>query len=155
MESIRIISADKAIEELVEIGDDRRELDAERKERLRRFPNSVALEGAFSEYYFASRWCWQNLGACDGECCESDSEYPGCPLVLATERIENIGGRQRKKYSRIDAHVHEGSWTNYWLGKTDYDYGFCEFYFANDADRDRFIAAVPTFTWGENYDWRS
>jgi hypothetical protein len=137
--------------QLAESDEERREIEMERRERKANFPHSVIFEGSFPEYDFANRWCWQNFGPRHGECSESYSEYPACPLVLATGRIENRDGREKKKYGKVDEHSHEGTWTWYFFGKTDYDYGFGEYYFASESDRDRFIAAVPTFSWGENY----
>jgi hypothetical protein len=43
-------------------------------------------------------------------------------------------------------------WTLVWLGKTDYDYGFTEYCFLNEADRDAFLAVAPSLTFGENYE---
>jgi hypothetical protein len=151
MDNIRIVSVKQMVAGLFEIGDDIAPFEADRQLRLCRFPHSVILEGAVPEYDFASRWCWQNFGACDGECYDSYSEYPACPVVLATKRIENVRDRQTKKFAVVDAHTHEGLWTKDGLGKTGYDYGFFEFYFASEADQNRFTAAVPTFIWGENF----
>jgi hypothetical protein len=152
LDSIRIASYERAVDE-AELGS---EDDDERRQLKAMFPHSVVLEGAYPEHDFATRWCWQNCGECHGECHEMYSEYPGCPLVLATGRIERIRGRDVMKYEKVAAHLHQGSWTKKWLGKTAYDYGFGEFYFASEADLERFISAVPTFSWGENYDpaWR-
>jgi hypothetical protein len=152
IDGMNISIAAKAIDELVEAGDNRAELEFERQERFRRFPQAVILAGVYPEHDFAKRWCWQTIGPCDGECHDSSAEYPGCPLVLATERAEPFRGWPQKKYSTVAEHVHEGLWTWFWLGKTDYNYGFGEFYFANGSDIDRFVTAVPTFSWGENYD---
>jgi len=97
------------------------------------------------------------------ECHESSSEYPGCPLVLATEYIQtgwyltNTGKRvywSNKAYieEKVPKHSHEGTWIAFWLGKTGYDYGLSEYYFQNESDRDRFLAATPIFTLGEKYE---
>jgi hypothetical protein len=97
----------------------------------------------------------------DGLCSACHSEYPGCPLVLATERIERVtetdkNGNEvtwlRKDYTDPGAHSHEGAWSFLWLGKTGYDFGYGEYCFANEADHARFMAAFSTFTWSEAWD---
>lgn len=135
----------RSSDELAQHDEDRRETEIERRGSKARFPHTVIVEGAVDDYDFANRWCWQNVGPCDGECMESYSQYPGCPLVLATVRVESKDGRERKKYSKVEAHSHQGPWTWYFFGKTEYDYGFGEYYFARELDRNRFVAAVPSF----------
>lgn len=49
-------------------------------------------------------------------------------------------------------HGHEGTWNIFWLGKTGYDYGFTEWQFSKESDRDAFVTAIPTFGLGENYE---
>ena len=124
------------------------------------FNYKVVLKGFFPEHDFASRWCWLNIGPCDGKCVEQHSEYPGCPLVLATETIVKGSYKdkngiehqwERKDYKAPGEHFHEGVWRGNWLGKTGYDYGYGEFCFKNESDMERFIAAVPTFNFGESY----
>lgn len=133
-----------------------------RDEALKRFPYTVVVEACYPTYDFASRWCWQTFGPMDcKECGDHSSEYPGCELVLAikeytmpraykdkdgTIHVYNFHSRDPGK------HGHEGTWTIVWLGKTDYDYGYSEYYFKNEADRDKFIEAVPSFGLGENYE---
>lgn len=39
----------------------------------------------------------------------------------------------------------------YWLAKTDYDFGFNEWYFKRHADLNRFLEFIPHITWGEAY----
>lgn len=136
--------------------------DKKRAALLEKFPHTVVTEGFYPVLDFASRWCWQNISPQDcEECQEHGSEYPGCPLVLAIEEykvkeshVDSQGVlREWERVSRDPGkHGHEGSWTNIWLGKTGYDYGFTEWYFANEKDRDAFVAAMPTFGLGENYD---
>ena len=148
---------------------DKRMTDREEKRNAIKqdFPYTVILEGAYPEHDFVSRWCWQNIGPvqCD-ECHESSSEYPGCPLVLATEYIltswhyDNEKNRVywfEKAYieENVPKHGHEGTWKSLWLGKTGYDYGSSEYYFQNQTDRDRFLAAVPIFTLGERYEGKA
>ena len=132
-----------------------------REETIKKFPYTVIVEACYPISDFACRWCWQQFGAMDcKECGEHCSEYPGCPLVLAIEEYVI-----KKSYTK-DGHVHEydfhtrdpgkhgheGIWTIVWLGKTDYDYGFGEYYFKNEGDRDKFVANLDTFWLGENYE---
>jgi len=129
---------------------------------LKRFPYSAIVEGHYPEGDTATRWCWQQFGPmnCE-ECYDYSSEYPGCPLVLATEYTEtgvykDKNGEehrwQEKRYKKPEKHNHEGIWEIIWLGKTGYDYGFYEFCFKNEADRDKFLEAAPSFGFGENYE---
>jgi hypothetical protein len=39
----------------------------------------------------------------------------------------------------------------HFLVKTDYDFGFCEWYFSERSDRDCFLASVAEINWGEKY----
>jgi hypothetical protein len=80
---------------------------------------------------FANRWCWQNFGPCDGECTQRYSEYRVC--------------------DRSEPHSHVGKWTSHWFVKTDYDFGYNEWYFAENVDRDRFLANVDKINWGEHF----
>src|SRR6266498_3199555 len=98
----------------------RAEEESERQERLARFPHAVLLKVSYPELDFANRWCWQRFGPADGKCTQRDSEYRACDLS--------------------DAHSHAGRWMWHWLAKTDYDFGFCEWYFAEQADREAFLA---------------
>lgn len=109
---------------------------AVREATLRKFPFSVILQVAYPEIDFANRWAWLQFGPRDGECFDvrrgsKPSEYPMC--------------------NDPDPHDHQGTWCCHWLVKTDYDFGFCEWYFSNPTDRDRFLAFVPTINWGENF----
>lgn len=103
----------------------------ERESRLIAFPFTVLLKLSYPELDFASRWCWQQFGPAQGDCQQSSSEYPAC-LVSGP-------------------HSHEGRWVTHWLEKTDYDHGFNEWYFASQADQERFQAFVPHINWGECY----
>lgn len=143
---------------------------SENEERRNKFKDNcpfsftAVLEGVYPEQDYANRWCWQNIGSRQcGECECSSSEYPGCPLVLATEYIKtgwypNQAGQRvywsEKAYieEKVPQHGHKGIWSSYWLGKTGYDYGFTEYYFQNESDRDKFLAAFPIFNTGENYE---
>lgn len=133
----------------------------ERTELHKKFPYTVMVEGSYPEHDFAARWCWRNFGPKDGKCYEYSSEYPGCPLVLKTEYIESgtwkdkdgvVHSWQEKAYRNPYDHEHQGNWSVYWFGKTGYDYGIAEYCFKNEQDRDGFLAAVPTFTYGEKYE---
>jgi hypothetical protein len=127
----------------------------ERDELHAQFPYVVVIEADFPELDVAMRWCWSNFGPNHGEC--PSGEYPSCPRVLETERLETReydGQRWEKKiYSSVAAHCHAGQWTLYWLGKTDYDHGFGEFCFSSDNQRESFVRQIPNFDWGENYPW--
>lgn len=103
----------------------------DRKERLTRFPYAVMLQLSFPELDYANRWCWQNFGPCDGECTQRSSEYPACDLT--------------------QAHSHVGKWTWHWFVKTDYNFGFNEWYFAEQTDQERFLASIESINWGEHY----
>jgi hypothetical protein len=118
-----------------------------------RFPYVVVVEEYYPEKDYTTRWCWQKFGPPHGECFDSYSEYPACPLVLALMQSGDGDSHlsHRRKYDRPEAHSHIGTWTTFWLGKTDYDYGFEEYCFAKQADYDAFLAAVPTFGWGEHF----
>jgi hypothetical protein len=111
--------------------EDRLAEERERSDRMVRFPYGVMLQVSFPELDFANRWCWENFGPCDGECMQKQSEYSAC--------------------DRVDPHVHEGTWTSHWFEKTDYNFGFNEWYFAERADQQRFLANVENINWGENY----
>lgn len=103
----------------------------ERLDRLVRFPYPVMLELAFPELDFAIRWCWQQFGPMDGDCTQKYSEYRICT---------------------DDApHRHSGKWTTHWFVKTEYNFGFDEFYFGEQDDRDLFVANLAEINWGENY----
>jgi hypothetical protein len=103
----------------------------ERQEQLARFPYSVMLQVSFPELDFANRWCWRRFGPSRGECMQRYSEYRVCDLT--------------------EPHSHLGGWTCKWFVKTDYDFGFNEWYFAEEDDRDRFLGSVKEINWGENF----
>ena len=132
-----------------------------RDEALKKFPFTVIVEGCYPENDFAHRWCWQQFGPPQyEECNDHYSEYPGCSLVLAIDEytIKKNYKDSNGVYHEYDFHTrdpgkhsHDGTWTTVWLGKTGYDYGFTEYYFKSEANRDAFIAAVP-FGLGEKYE---
>jgi hypothetical protein len=118
-----------------------------------KFPYTAIVAGDYWEQDYAEKWLWMNISPKDGECKNNEGDFPGCPLVLATEFIKTgtyiDQGKTKtwreKAYKEVEEHSHEGTWQTFWLGKTGYDYGDNEFCFQNEVDRDRFLAAVPTF----------
>lgn len=102
-----------------------------RAERLTRFPYSVMLQVAYPELDFANRWCWQQFGPAHGECQQFHSENCACDIK--------------------PKHCHLGVWTEVWFAKTDYDFGFNEWYFREKSHLERFLASVPSINWGEDY----
>jgi hypothetical protein len=132
-----------------------------RAEAISKFPYTIVVESSYPVLDYAHRWCWQNFGPYEcKECGEHCSEYPACPKVLAIQEY-----KIKKSYTKDGVvheydfhtrnpgkHGHEGIWTTVWLGKTGYDYGFSEYYFEKEEDRDKFKLAIPTFGLGENYD---
>ncbi len=107
------------------------EAERERASRLSQFPYPVTLQVSFPELDFANRWCWQHFGPSDGDCLQRHSHYPACSVP--------------------EPHSHTGKWIWYFWGKTDYDFGFCEWYFSEQSDLDRFLASVGEINWGEKY----
>ncbi len=103
----------------------------ERELRRSRFPHTVTLQLSFAELDYANRWCWQHFGPADGNCLQYHSDYPVCDLA--------------------GAHSHKGKWIWYWLVKTEYNFGFCEWCFFELSDQNRFLASVSEIHWGEKY----
>ncbi|ANH71034.1 hypothetical protein [Mitsuaria sp. 7] len=101
----------------------------ERQRRLAEFPYSVVLQVRYPEMDFANRWCWEQFGSASGPCYQSYSSYPVC--------------------RETGDHGHEGNWRTEWLAKIAYNFGFNEWLFAHQTDRDRFLAFVPDITCGE------
>lgn len=129
-------------------------------ETLKTFPHSVIVEYCYPTGDFACRWCWQQFGPYNCKVCgDHCSEYPACPNVLAIEpytipkSYTKDGVVHNYNFHTRDPgeHEHEGTWTIVWLGKTNYDYGFGVWCFKNEADRDKFVLAIPSFNLGENY----
>lgn len=89
------------------------------------------LEMAYPELDYAHRWCWQRFGPMNGLCTQKYSEYKVC--------------------SDETEHRHIGKWTSHWFVKTDYDFGFNEFYFSERADCDLLLAHLSEIHWGEHY----
>ena len=103
----------------------------ERNQLLSKFPFAVMLEVAFPERDFANRWCWQNFGPKNGPCHQIQSNYPCC-----------LHGFE---------HTHEGVWCTRWFVKTDYDFGFNEWYFREQSHQEMFLSFVPLINWGERF----
>ena len=115
----------------IDLEAERAEENGSRNERLSRFPYASMLEVALPELDFINRWCWLQFGPRDGECTQQQSEYQVC--------------------ERVSTHAHDGRWTDYWFTKTEYNYGFNEWYFMNLRDFDNFTNHVHEFNWGEHY----
>ena len=111
--------------------DDRAAQEIDRNERMLRFPHSVMLKLSFPEIDFANRWCWQHFGPGDGECSQRYSEYRVC--------------------DRTEPHSHVGRWMSHFFVKTEYDFGFNEWYFAERSERDLFVGNVDNINWGEHF----
>ena len=135
----------------------------QREALIEKYPFTLAVEGPYPAHEFANRWCWINIGTPQIENCEEiHSEFPGCPIVLQTEYIQT-GCYHNKENQRVywsekayieenvPEHGHSGTWKLIGLGKTGYDYGCCEFCFESESDRDKFVAAIPFFNFGEEY----
>jgi hypothetical protein len=133
-----------------------------RKIAIIKYPYTAVVEGCYPENDFSHRWCWQKFGSPEcKQCYDHCSEYPACSLVLVTEYIEtgtykDMNGTEHewkeKRYKEPEKHGHDGTWTTVWLGKTGYDYGFTEYYFLNEVDRDAFVKEAPNLGLGEKYE---
>lgn len=103
----------------------------ERELLLLRFPFAVMLEAAYPEMDFADRWCWENFGPKDGPCRQFESNYPCC--------------------LNDTKHTHHGVWCTRWFEKTDYDFGFNEWYFREQSHQEMFRSFVPLINWGDRF----
>lgn len=128
--------------------------EAKRSEVDARFCHAIVVEASWPEFDMANRWCWQNVGPQDGQCVEYCSEYPGCPLVLATKHLKERPPHMSQEdwedewhdgYRNPGDHGHDGDWIYVHLGKTGYDYGFGEYRFVTGANRDAFASVVESF----------
>ncbi len=93
---IRIASINDFLEHDVIDGEE------ERQRVHAQFPHVVVVETDFPEVYVAARWCWSKFGPKQGECWES--EYPACPIVLATSTWERGKGMVTSTKSRSITH---------------------------------------------------
>lgn len=115
----------------VDSPEERAEQALARQAELSRFPYAAMLQVAYPELDFANRWCWTHFGPAEGECQQWASQYRVC---------------------QIDGpHSHSGVWSVRWFVKTENDFGFNEWYFADRSHYERFLTFVPTINWGENY----
>ena len=103
----------------------------DRNRRLSRFPYAIVLELSYPEVDVANRFCWNNFGPADGDCTQSFSNYPLCTLK--------------------EPHNHRGTRASHWHVKTEYDFGFNEWYFEKESDFDRFCENIANINWGEKY----
>ena len=129
--SVVISSFEEYLDDEFTSVEDRATETVDRNIHLARFPYSVMLQVAYPELDYANRWCWQNFGPGDGRCLQLDSEYRVC--------------------ERDDPHSHLGKWASHWWAKTDYNFGFNEWYFAESDDRELFVANIENIHWGEHY----
>lgn len=109
-----------------------------RKEIHNKFSHIATVFGGYGQHDMATRWLFENIGSENGECGEKHSEFPGCPLVRATQQ-KKTGWSE---YSDPGAHGHEGVWEKIFLGKTAYDAGPMEYCFQKEEDKERFLAFV-------------
>lgn len=135
-----------------------KEAEERRVKTLASFPYTVVCEGSYPEHDVAHRWCWLQFGPVQTEkCYDHHSEYPACPLALATKELASGSNKDGSKwaewrYKDPGVHAHSGVWATFWHGKTGYDYGYSEYCFQNEADRDRFKDIVETLGLGELYE---
>jgi len=115
----------------VDSPDERAEQERKYRLQLQRFPFNVVLKISYDELDFANRWCWQTMGPADGECNQHNSEYPAC--------------------DRTEPHTHVGNWISRWITKTEYNFGFNEWFFTEAGQAERFIQNVENLNWGEHY----
>ena len=92
---------------------------------------SLVLKFCYPQLDFAERQCRHTFGECFGECLQRQSEYPSCFEPLP--------------------HCHNGRWRARWLAKTGYDFGYCEWLFAEGEACRRLAACVPGIGFGEHY----
>lgn len=127
---------------------------------LVKFPYTVLVEASWVEGDVPDRWCWQQFGPRNGPCQDHYSEYPACPLVLATrheklytytEADGTTGESADWEFTKPEEHSHEGVWDCIPLGKTGYDFGFLEWGFTTPERRDRFKDVVESLGFGEQY----
>ena len=109
------------------------EMNAQRATLCKDYPFSIILALAYPQMDFANRWCWQQFGSPQGRCDDHQSEYPSC-----NETTPN--------------HHHEGRWRTHWWEKLDYDFGYNEWFFAEQMDYEAFYAFIPHISFGEHYD---
>ncbi len=113
----------------------------ERNKILLDFPYSVILKLFYQQIDFADWLLWQILGDKYGYCNQEQSDIPACKIT--------------------GKHKHNGVWTSFWLAKTDYDYGFNEWFFKNKEDCNILISILSILrqmycgsgTYNDKYFW--
>ena len=127
----------------------------EREGKLKEFPCALMFEMAWETDEELRKWCWDNIGLYDCESC-SDSVYftPGCPVILdLIAKTPKIDDNEKYWEGIEDAHDaiehgFQGIWTSLSFGKTGYDYGFIEYYFKNESDKEKVLSAITVlFPW--------
>lgn len=98
---------------------------------LSSFPYSTVIEGVYEEHDGLSRFCWNEFGPKD--CAKCPGPYYGCNYYPLNKEDED----------EFPPHSHSGNWTSLWLGKFGYDFGYEEYFFRFEVNRDCFLAAVP------------
>ncbi len=93
----------------------------ERNNILLDFSHSIILKLSYHQLDFANWLLWQILGEVYGYC--GYSNFPMCKIK--------------------GEHKHNGIWAIYWLAKTNYDYGFNEWFFKQKEDSDVLIKIKP------------
>lgn len=107
------------------------------------FPYTILIRGFYPCHDIVEKWCWKNFGNQHCIVCTNhNAEYPGCPLVLATEHVAADGDIE---YSKVEPHGHTGRWTAQWLLKTGYDFGYSELYFETELMKNRLISVMSDF----------
>lgn len=108
------------------------------------FPYFSVLEGYSIQFDYLCRLLWNKFGPINGECFDYYSEYPVCPLVLATEKTRKVISRNKdkeeywteiKEYFDPGKHIHNGIWNNQCLDKIGYDEFITVFYFYNEENK--------------------
>ena len=95
------------------------------------WPYSLVVKLFYPQLDFAERQYRHTFGGCFGECLQRQSEYPSCFEPLP--------------------HCHNGRWRARWLAKTGYDFGYCEWLFAEEEACRCLAACVPEIGFGEHY----
>ncbi len=107
------------------------EAEAERDTWRQRLPYSLVVKLFYPQLDFAERQYRHTFGGCFGECLQRQSEYPSCFEPLP--------------------HCHNGRWRARRLAKAGYDFGYCEWLFAEEEACRCLAACVPEIGFGEHY----
>lgn len=86
----------------------------ERNKINKKFSFSIVVEGLCDELSVAVQWCLDNISR------------------------RNISVGEDYIFRKLKENSPDGLWTELWYGKTDYDYGFSEFFFKNQEDLSKF-----------------